>query len=68
MYFRKKKKSYATNAKMALRPGVRVVFVHLIFIQYWKLKIKTSQSWFSIFDCSNIENQKFTILIFNFCF
>ena len=34
MYFRKKKKSYATNAKMALRPGVRVVFVHLIFIQY----------------------------------
>ena len=37
---------------------VRVVFVHLIFIQYWKLKIKTSQSWFSMWS-SKIENQKF---------
>ena len=30
--------------------GVRVVFVHLIFIPNWKLKIKNSQSWFSMFD------------------
>ena len=49
------------------RNKVRVVFVHLIFIQYWKLKIKTSQSWFSMFDFSKIENQKFTKSIFNFC-
>ena len=34
---------------------VRVVFVHLIFIQYWKLKIKTSQSWFSMFDPQKLK-------------
>ena len=34
---------------------VRVVFVHFIFIQYWKLKIKTSQSWFSMFDPQKLK-------------
>ena len=42
---------------------VRVVFVHLIFIQYWKLKIKTSQSCFSMFDSSKIYNLNFQCLL-----
>ena len=42
---------------------VRVVFVHLIFIQYWKLKIKTSQSCFSMFDSSKIYNLNFHCLL-----
>ena len=42
---------------------VRVVLVHLIFIQYWKLKIKTSQSCFSMFDSSKIYNLNFQCLL-----
>ena len=37
------------------RSKVRVVFVHLIFIQYWKLKIKTSQSWLAMFDPQKLK-------------
>ena len=66
--------SYSRKTKVENSPnitvtgGVRVVVVHLILIPNWKLKIKNSQSWFSMFDSSRIENHKFTISIVNFCF